>query len=166
MEAIYLIGFMGSGKTTVSQKLANKLEVAMFDTDKEIVKLAGKTINEIFAIDGEEKFRELETEILHSMPLEDSVISTGGGIIGSDENKMFLKEKKNVFFLNADFNIIMERLKDDDTRPLLSQNKMEAAETLYKSRLPLYRDASSMEIDTSGKSVSMIVDEIIQRMKK
>lgn len=165
MDAIYLIGFMGSGKTTVSQQLAKKLEVPVFDTDQEIVKLAGKTINEIFAVDGEEKFRDLESEILHSMPLTDAVVSTGGGIIVSKKNRLFLKGSMNVVFLNADFSIIMERLKDDDTRPLLSKNKVEAAETLYNSRLPLYREAAYIEIDTSGKSVSLIVDEIIQRMK-
>lgn len=166
MEAIYLIGFMGSGKTTISQELAKKLKIAVYDTDREIVKLAGKTINEIFAIDGEEKFRDLESEVLHSMPLSDAVVSTGGGIIGSEKNRLFLKEKMNVVFLNADFSTIMERLKDDDTRPLLSQDNVEAAEKLYNLRLPLYREAANIEVGASGKSVSTIVDEIIQRMKK
>ncbi|MFT9600218.1 shikimate kinase [Mesobacillus sp.] len=166
MEAIYLIGFMGSGKTTVSQELAENLEIAVYDTDREIVKLAGKTINEIFAIDGEEKFRVLESEVLHSMPLADAVVSTGGGIIGSEKNRLLLKEKMNVVFLNADFSTIMERLKDDDTRPLLSQDNMEAAEKLYNLRLPLYREAANIEVDASGKTVSTIADEIIQRMKK
>lgn len=166
MEAIYLIGFMGSGKTTVSQELAEKLEIAVYDTDREIVKLAGKTINEIFAIDGEEKFRDLESEVLHSMPLGDAVVSTGGGIIGSEKNRLFLKGKMNVVFLNSDFSTIRERLKDDDTRPLLSQDNMEAAEKLYNLRLPLYREAANIEVDASGKSVSIIADEIILRMKK
>ncbi|MBS8264874.1 shikimate kinase [Mesobacillus boroniphilus] len=166
MEAIYLIGFMGSGKTTVSQELAKKLEVAVYDTDQEIVKLAGKTINEIFSIDGEEKFRELESKVLYSLPLKDAVVSTGGGIIGSEKNRAFLSGKMNVVFLNAEFSIIMERLKDDDTRPLLSTNNIEAAETLYNSRIPFYREAAFIEIDTSCKSVSIIVNEIIQRMKK
>lgn len=166
MEAIYLIGFMGSGKTTVSHELAKKLEVAVYDTDREIIKLAGKTINEIFAIDGEEKFREMESKVLLAMPLGDAVVSTGGGIIGSEKNRLFLKGNMNVVFLNADFSTIRERLKDDDTRPLLSQDNMEAAEKLYNLRLPLYRESANIEVNTSGKSVSLIVDEIIQRMKK
>ena len=103
MEAIYLIGFMGSGKTTVSQELAKKLDIALYDTDREIVKLAGKTINEIFANEGEEKFRNLESGILHSLPLTDAVVSTGGGIIGSEKNRLFLKEKMNVVFLECGF---------------------------------------------------------------
>ncbi|MEW8969808.1 shikimate kinase [Mesobacillus jeotgali] len=166
MEAIYLIGFMGSGKTTVSKALAKKLEVDVYDTDMEIVKRAGMTINEIFFHKGEEQFRSLESEVLHSMPVTDAVVATGGGIIGSEKNRGFLKGKKNVVFLQADFGAIMDRLKGDDTRPLLSENKMEAAEELYRSRLPLYQETAKIEIDTSGKTVSMIVDEIIQRMKK
>lgn len=165
MEAIYLIGFMGSGKTTVSQELAGKLQVAVYDTDQEIIKIAGKTINDIFANDGEEVFRGLESEVLYSMPEKDAIVATGGGIIGSEKNRIFLKEKKNVVFLNADFHIIMERLKDDDTRPLLSRDNIEAAERLYKNRYRLYQETSNIEIETAGKSVSMIVHEIIQRMK-
>lgn len=166
MEAIYLIGFMGSGKTTVSQELAKRLAVPVYDTDEEIVRLVGKSINEIFAIEGEHQFRVHESEVLHSMPFMDAVVATGGGIIGLGKNRIFLKGKANVVFLYADLAIIMERLKDDATRPLLSKNKLEAAEILYKSRLPLYRETGSIEINTSGKPVSQIVDEIIQRMKK
>ncbi|MBT2636598.1 MULTISPECIES: shikimate kinase [unclassified Bacillus (in: firmicutes)] len=166
MNAIYLIGFMGSGKTTISQELANKLEVSVYDSDQEIVHKAGKTINEIFAIDGEEEFRRLETEVLYSMPEADAVVATGGGIIGAEKNRLFLKEKANVVFLHAEIRIIMDRLRNDDTRPLLRKANREAAETLYHSRLPLYRDTATIEVDTSGKAVSMIVDEIIQRMKK
>ncbi|MBT2643815.1 shikimate kinase [Bacillus sp. ISL-41] len=165
MNAIYLIGFMGSGKTTVSQELANKLEVPVYDTDREIVQKAGKTIIEIFAIDGEDGFRRLETEVLYSMPEADVVVATGGGIIGSEKNRLFLKEKV-VVFLHAEVRVIMDRLKDDDTRPLLRKDSREAAEKLYNSRLPLYRETATIEIDTSGKAVSRIVDEIIQRMKK
>ena len=100
------------------------------------------------------------------MPDAGAVVATGGGIIGSEKNRLFLKEKKNVVFLQADFSVIMDRLMGDDTRPLLSQNNMEAAERLYRSRLPLYQESAKIEIDTSGKTVSMIIDEIIQRMKK
>ena len=165
MEAIYLIGFMGSGKTTISKELAKKLEVDVYDTDLEIVKKAGMTINEIFSHKGEEEFRGLESEVLYSMPDAGAVVATGGGIIGLEKNRLFLKEKKNVVFLQADFSVIMDRLMGDDTRPLLSQNNMEAAERLYRSRLPLYQESAKIEIDTSGKTVSMIIDEIIQRMK-
>jgi shikimate kinase len=166
MESIYLIGFMGSGKTTVSQELARRLNVAVFDTDEEIIKMTGKSINEIFAIDGEAQFRLFESEVLFSMPSTDAVIATGGGIITSEKNRILLKDKGNVVYLHTEYSIILERLKDDETRPLLSNDKLKSAETLYLSRLPFYRETAKLEIETSGKPVSGIVDEIIQRMKK
>ncbi|WP_079509725.1 shikimate kinase [Mesobacillus jeotgali] len=166
MESIYLIGFMGSGKTTVSKELAQRLNMAVIDTDEEIINKAGKSINEIFAHDGEAQFRLLESEVLYSMPSADAVVATGGGIIISKKNRLFLKDKVNVVYLHTAFSFILERLKDDDTRPLLSKDKWKSSESLYSSRIPLYRETAKLEIDTSGKPVSRIVDEIIQRMKK
>ncbi len=165
MKAIYLIGFMGSGKSTISKELAEKLCVEVIDTDEEIVKKSGKSINDIFASEGEGRFRQLETDVLLSMPLEDAVVATGGGIIGAEKNRLFLKDKVNVVFLHAALRIIRERLKGDTTRPLLSKEKQGDAEALYCSRLPFYREVADLEIDTSAKSISAIVDEIAERMK-
>ncbi|CAM3994300.1 shikimate kinase [Mesobacillus thioparans] len=166
MEAIYLIGFMGSGKTTVSRELARRLNVAVYDTDEEIIKMKGKSINEIFAADGEAKFRLLESDVLRSIPSNDAVIATGGGIVGLEENRLYLKNKVNVVYLHAELENILERLKDDDSRPLLRKDKLQSAEVLYSKRLPLYRGAAGIEIGTSGKPITRIVDDIIQRMKK
>ncbi len=165
MEAIYLIGFMGSGKTTVSRELARRLNVPVFDTDEEIIKMTGKSINEIFAADGEAKFRLLESDVLRSIPSNDAVIATGGGIVGLEGNRLYLKSKVNVVYLHAELEDILERLKDDDSRPLLRKDKLQSAEVLYSKRLPLYREAAGIEIVTSGKAISGIVDDIIQRMK-
>ncbi|MBT2677527.1 shikimate kinase [Bacillus sp. ISL-35] len=166
MRAIYLIGFMGAGKTTVSQELSRRMNVAVYDTDEEIVKRTGMSINEIFSNEGEEKFRLLETEVLRSMPSNEAVIATGGGIIGSEENRLYLKDKVNVVYLHAELENILERLKDDNSRPLLRKDKMKTAEALYLSRLQLYREAARLEINTSDKTVQQIVDDIIQRIKK
>jgi len=166
MRAIYLIGFMGAGKTTVSQELARRLNVAVYDTDEEIVKRTGMSINEIFAAEGEEKFRHYEAEILRSLPSANAVIATGGGIVGTTGNRLFLKGKRNVVYLHAELESILARLKEDDSRPLLKQDKMKTAKALYESRLPLYRETAEFEIDTSVKTVQQIVDDIIQRMKK
>ncbi|RSD27421.1 shikimate kinase [Mesobacillus subterraneus] len=165
MEAIYLIGFMGSGKSTVSQELGKRLSVPVYDTDEEVVKTRGKAINEIFAMDGEEAFRIIESEVLQSMPDKDAVVATGGGIIMADANRKCLRDKGTVVFLYAGLDEILQRLEGDDTRPLLRQEKRKAAESLYNSRLLLYRDISDLEIDTTGKSIGAITEEILHRMK-
>lgn len=165
METMYLIGFMGAGKTSISQELAQRLSVPVYDTDKEIVKSRGKSINEIFATDGEAKFRELESEILRAMPPENAIVATGGGIVGVEKNRLFLSDKGNVVFLYTELNEIIKRLEGDDSRPLLRKGNLDAAKKLFRSRLPLYREAADIEIDTSGKSIPAIVDEIVERMK-
>lgn len=166
MKAIYLIGFMGAGKTTVSKQLAEELAIAHYDTDRNIVESAGKSINDIFASEGEGKFRELESSILQTMPNEDAVIATGGGIVSAEVNRKHMKENGLVFFLYAEMEEILQRLAGDNTRPLLQKNGHEAAQTLYSSRLPLYRETAHYEIKTSGKSIEEIVREIAGCMKK
>ncbi|MCM3665481.1 shikimate kinase [Mesobacillus subterraneus] len=165
METMYLVGFMGAGKTSISQELAKRLSVPVYDTDKEIVKSSGKSINEIFATDGEAKFREIESEVLQKMPSEEAIVATGGGIVGAERNRLFLREKANVVFLYTELSEIIKRVEGDDSRPLLQKGNLDAAETLYRSRLPLYRETANIEIDTSGKSIPAIVDEIVERMK-
>lgn len=166
MKAIYLIGFMGAGKTTVSKKLAEKLSVNNYDTDNEIVKLAGMAINDIFASRGEEHFRELESAVLQAMPASNAVIATGGGIVISSGNRHQLREKGLVIFLYANINETLKRLAGDESRPLLQGNKLQSAELLFTTRLPLYRQTADFEIDTTSKDVSDIVDEIVQCMKQ
>ncbi|WP_210365911.1 shikimate kinase [Bacillus sp. REN3] len=166
MKAIYLIGFMGAGKTSVSKELAERLSVGCFDTDEEIIKASGKAINMIFATEGEQSFRKKETEIIQAMPSENAVIATGGGAILRETNRRAMKEKGLVVFLFAEPAEILERLREDTTRPLLQHKKREKAEALYSERLPLYRQAAHLEIDTTGKGVGEIAEEIIRRMKQ
>lgn len=164
MNAIYLIGFMGAGKTSVSRKLAESLTVSHYDTDLEIVEAAGKSINDIFTIEGEAKFREIESAVLKTMPQYDAVIATGGGVVLAEENRRQMRSSGTVIFLYAEIGEILQRLEGDHSRPLLQENKLEAAQLLYSSRLPLYRQTAHFEIDTTSKSVSEIVKEIIVSM--
>ncbi|MEH7885533.1 shikimate kinase [Bacillus sp. JJ1609] len=164
MKAIYLIGFMGAGKTSVSRKLAEALTVSHYDTDHEIIEAAGKSINDIFASEGEAKFREIESAVLKTMPQHDAVIATGGGIVVAEENRRQMKSSGTVIFLYAEIGEILQRLEGDNSRPLLKENKLEAAQSLYISRLPIYRQTAHIEIDTTSKSVSDIVKEIIVSM--
>jgi shikimate kinase len=164
MRAIYLTGFMGSGKTTIGRALSEKLGIPVIDTDEMIEKKAGKTIPAIFADEGEERFRKYEQEILKQLPTNDVIITTGGGMVISKENRSWMKKHGNVIFLSCSLDIIYQRLQSDTNRPLFSQNK-EKMKELYEKRLPYYLEAA-FTIDTSHKSVEEIVEDIVRMIKK
>jgi shikimate kinase len=164
MRAIYLTGFMGSGKTTIGRALSEKLGIPVIDTDEMIEKKAGKTIPAIFADEGEERFRKYEQEILKQLPTNDVIITTGGGMVISKENRSWMKKHGNVIFLSCSLDIIFQRLQSDTNRPLFSQNK-EKMKELYEKRLPYYLEAA-FTIDTSQKSVEEIVEDIVRMIKK
>jgi shikimate kinase len=164
MRAIYLTGFMGSGKTTIGRALSEKLGIPVIDTDEMIEKKAGKTIPAIFADEGEERFRKYEQEILKQLPTNDVIITTGGGMVISKENLSWMKKHGNVIFLSCSLDIIFQRLQSDTNRPLFSQNK-EKMKELYEKRLPYYLEAA-FTIDTSQKSVEEIVEDIVRMIKK
>ncbi|MBP2240861.1 shikimate kinase [Cytobacillus eiseniae] len=160
MKSIYLTGFMGAGKTTVGKALGEYLEIPIFDLDAEIEKKECCTIQSIFERYGESYFREIESAVLQEMPTENTIITTGGGIICRNENRQFLKVKGFVIFLYASEEEIYRRLIEDKTRPLLSGDKRANIANLYNERLPIYRESADMIIDTTGKSIRMIVQEI------
>lgn len=161
MKAIYLTGFMGAGKTTVGKALGKKLNLPVYDNDEMIIKKEQRSIEEIFRENGEAYFRELETEMLRSLPTQNAIISTGGGIVLKKENRDFMKKHGIVIFLYCSPEMIFERLKDDNTRPLLQGNKMQEIETRLKKRLPLYKEAEHM-IDTTHLTVDEVVEHIIR----
>ena len=161
MQAIYLTGLMGAGKTTVGKELASKLGLTVMDTDEEIVKQEGKSINEIFALHGESYFRELESKMLAELPTENIVITTGGGIILNEENRKFMKERGTVVYLDANPEEILVRLQNDQSRPLLAKDKQNVIFMLYKDRLPLYEESCHLKVTTTGKDIETIVNEII-----
>jgi shikimate kinase len=161
MKSIYLTGFMGAGKTTIGKALGKYLEMPVFDTDQKIEKKEKRTINELFEQQGEAYFRACETSILGELPLEDAVITTGGGIICKDENRQLLKEQGIVIFLFASEEEIAKRLEQDETRPLIRGDKLERIGTLYKERLPVYKKTADYIIDTTGKGIGEVVREIV-----
>ncbi|MDP4550223.1 shikimate kinase [Alkalihalobacillus macyae] len=160
MRAIYLTGFMGSGKTTIAEKLSFELTVPTIDTDDHIEEVTGKAIPDIFASEGEEVFRKYESQSLESIPNKNIIISTGGGIILKEQNREFMKKHGIVIYLHCDPEEILKRLEGDSSRPLLKgDNRKAKVESIFSERLPLYREAH-FEIDTTNRSVSEIVDEI------
>lgn len=156
-----LIGFMGSGKTTFGKALAEKLDMQFLDTDAYIEKQAGKSIADIFAEDGEEAFRKLETETLTYLRdnLENTVLATGGGMPLRECNARLLKETGRVFYLTAAPQVIYDRVKDSTDRPLLQgENPYGRICELMKERRSRYESAADVLVDTNSNDMEEILD--------
>ncbi len=160
---IYLIGLMGVGKSTVGKILAHELGYRFFDTDILLEKVAQKTINEIFATEGEDYFRELETKVLEQLSVYTrSAIATGGGIILKPNNWGYLRSGL-IVWLDLPVPTIVKRLAEDNTRPLLQQTDLsEKLNLLQQHRQPLYSQADLQIKIGDGDSPEQIAKEIIR----
>lgn len=153
---IYLVGMMGSGKTTVGKILAQDFGYRFLDTDKMIEVIASKSIKDIFQVEGEPYFRDLETKVLAELSVYTrSVISTGGGIIQEQLNWSYLRHGL-VVWLDVDIEIIKKRLARDNSRPLGNQ-----LESLLEKRRSLYAQADLHISITKEQSPSNISAEIM-----
>lgn len=165
---IVLEGFMGSGKSTVSELLSEKLMLELIDTDEVIEDTEGRTINEIFETEGEASFREMETDLLEAIDSDhwrEFVISLGGGMPVKEENRELLRKIGKVVYLRAKPETIFERVKDDDKRPLLkTEDPLAKIEELLEKRAAFYEDVADMIIDTDGKTPLEITKEIIDKL--
>ena len=160
---IVLIGFMGSGKTSIGMKLARALSYEFIDSDCQIEEEQQKTINDIFAEQGEEAFRRMETELLERLGEKKKrfVLGTGGGMPMREENAAILKQIGMVIFLKAGQEELINRLQNDTTRPLLAASDIrEKVETLYAKRLPVYEAVADYIMETDGKSFYEMIKEI------
>ena len=162
---IYLIGMMGSGKTTVGKLLAKKFNYRFLDTDILIETIAGKTINEIFAQEGEAKFRELETKVLGEIcAYTRSVISTGGGIVLKAKNWSYLHYGL-IVWLDTPVELLVKRLAGDDTRPLLKETDLNLKLTsLLEQRKSFYEEADLHMFIEESQTPEEIVREIITQI--
>ncbi len=167
---VFLIGMMGAGKSTVGRLLADQLGYRFFDTDTLIEKVAGKTINEIFADSGEEVFRELEAQVLSEISAYTKLtIATGGGIVLRRLNWSYLHHGL-VVWLDAPVDVLIARLQNDTTRPLLQgPNPAQALQTILNQRRSLYAEAD-LHISISGSDTpeaiaSRIIDGIPPLLK-
>ncbi|WP_058307464.1 shikimate kinase [Gracilibacillus massiliensis] len=163
MKSIYLIGFMGSGKTSIAIRLQEKLNCKLQDTDQMIEVHYNMEIPTIFTEKGEEVFREYESSILKQTEPEDAIVATGGGIIEKEENRKWLRNKENVFFLETSWEEISRRLIDDQSRPIWN-NQSRDKQQLLEQRLPKYHEVANFIIKTDGKSVETITDDIISKI--
>jgi shikimate kinase len=155
---IYLIGFMGVGKSTVGNRLARELNYSFFDSDEAIEKRVGKTIPEIFADEGEAAFRQYEREFIDSgHPAEGCVISCGGGLVIQEGMTERLKSKGIVICLFASLESILKRTQRNMNRPLLNVDDPEARiRELLAAREPIYMNAGIC-ISTEGRTISEVV---------
>ena len=159
---IFIVGSMGSGKTSIGKMLAKNNNLSFLDTDHEIIRSCGYSIPDIFEKFGEEHFRGLETEQLRKMnAIENHVISTGGGIILRDDNERLMKDLGIIIFLDININSQIDRVKNRKNRPLLNNKSLEDnLLSLKKIRDPIYKKISNYIIDVSGKEKGQIINEI------
>lgn len=163
---IVLIGFMGSGKTTISKELSSRLNIQAIDMDDLIEEKANMTTPEIFDTFGEKKFREFETEVAKELGEKNSIIiATGGGVIVNEINIEYLRKNGGkIIFLQTTFDEIQKRVKKHDRpRPLFTNPG--SAEKLLNTRLKKYKYFSDFIVNTDKKEVSTIADEIIKKIK-
>ena len=161
--SIVLIGFMGSGKTTVGLKLSYRLRMPVEDTDKLIERRQGMSISEIFARDGEETFRRMETELLEEIGTWDCqrIFSVGGGTPVRHENRALLKRCGLVVYLRAKPETVYERLRGDTTRPLLQCGQpLERIRALLGERQDAYEECADVTVDVDDISMEEILKQI------
>tara|TARA_B000000532_G_scaffold150256_1_gene120643 strand:+ start:278 stop:781 length:504 start_codon:yes stop_codon:yes gene_type:complete len=164
---IFIVGPMGSGKSTVGKIISDELFLNFFDTDDEIESRTGASIDWIFDLEGEEGFRKRESEMLDEMVKKNSIVlSTGGGIILSKSNRELLSSRGTVFYLSTPITTQVERTSKDKDRPLLKNgNPSEILAKLHDEREGFYKEVSDHIINTENKSSQEVASEIIKVIK-
>lgn len=164
---VILIGFMGCGKSSIGRRLATRLGHEFLDSDDLITTASGKSIPEIFAEEGEERFRERETGVLQSLIGSKSIVlATGGGAILRPANREILRTIGTTVWLHADPEILFERATRSRKRPLLEvENPRATFNSLLESRLPIYGKAADLKIDASGLSHNQTVESIMKALR-
>ena len=165
---IFLIGFMGSGKSTVAACFGKKYAMNIVEMDEAIAEKEGRSIPKIFAEDGEEYFRNLETGFLEELKKRNNqIISCGGGVVLRKENISVMKESGKVVLLTASPEEILKRVKNDEGRPLLKGRKnVEAITELLEERRMKYEMAADIVVKTDGKTADEICEEIMKEIER
>ncbi len=164
IQNLALIGFMGTGKSTIGRMVADELRFKFLDTDHLIESRTGKTISQIFADNGEITFRELEREVVHELAASDkTIIAAGGGLAANQENLDSLKTHALVICLWATPEKILERTRHQTHRPLLHDpNPLEKIRALLTAREPFYRQADAL-VNTEMRSAKEIAQQVLHQ---
>ena len=165
---IVLIGFMGTGKSTISEFLKNSFAMEVIEMDQIIAEREGMTISDIFEVYGEQYFRNLETNLLIEMQSKTNVvISCGGGTPMRECNVVEMKKNGRVVLLTAKPETILDRVKDSHDRPLIENNKtVPFIADLMEKRREKYEAAADIIIETDGKDELQICEELILRLRQ
>ena len=164
LSKIFLVGPMGSGKTTIGRILARKLQLDFYDSDREIEERSGADIPWIFALEGEEGFRKRECQVIEELTALDRVVlATGGGAILSPHNRALLKSRGMVIYLKTTVQQQLSRTKKGKHRPLLqTEDPQKKLIELITYRAPLYEEVADWTFATDGDSVQALADRIIK----
>jgi shikimate kinase len=169
MRNIYLIGFMGAGKSTIGKPLAERLKREFCDTDELVEARAGRSIAAIFAREGEARFRELERQVIEEISQKGShVVALGGGAPLREENWQAISSTGITIYLRADAETLFARLNDKGSRPLLAdlegEDRLEKIRRLLKIREPYYKRAELI-VECRNRSAEELVEEILESLR-
>ena len=161
-----IIGAPGAGKTSVGRRVAERLGVEFRDSDAAIEKRAGKPVSDIFLSDGETEFRRLEREVIaESLKDIDGVLSVGGGaVLDPDTREAF--SRHTVVWLEVDLGNATKRVGMNSARPLLMGNVRGTMTTMLNERTPLYEEVATVTVDTSGRPLKDVVNDVVAELKR
>ena len=165
---IYLIGLMGSGKTTLGKILSKKLDKHFYDSDQVIEEKLGVNVPMIFEYEGESGFRNRESAVIDELTQQRGVVlATGGGVILRPENRSHLAARGLVIYLSASVKQLYKRTRMDRNRPLLqTDNPREQLQRLHDERDPLYREISDLVVETDNRSVQQAIPDLIRKIEQ
>lgn len=164
---IFLVGPMGTGKTTIGRQLAHALGLEFEDSDQEIQRRTGVDIPTIFEYEGEDGFRVRERKVIADLvEVENQVLATGGGAVTQAENRRLLPARGFVIYLECSPQQQYDRTYKDKNRPLLqSEDPLESLQELMRERDPLYREVADLVVSTEGRSASAVVKDIVRHIE-
>lgn len=164
---IFLVGFMGAGKSTIARGLHRELGLPLVEMDERIVQEQGMSINDIFAQYGEDKFRDIESQLILDLGKEGaSVVSCGGGVVVRPQNTEYMKQSGRIVYLSASPETVYERVKNSSDRPILNGHmNVEYIAELMEKRRVLYEAAADITVATDGKSREELCQEIMERLE-